>query len=140
MADEHLPEDETEAERLFREDQNAVIEALALVMEERGLDEGELAALLVGELYHYRAIAYVMGTAKPSESGLRMDLDRLRKEIDELHREYRKNAGGIVRDILAAIEDMGADGEDGDGGENGAGGDGPGSVTPTGVLSDGSGR
>jgi hypothetical protein len=95
-------------------------------MEERGLDEGQLAAFLLGELYHYRAISYVTGTAKPSEAGLRMDLDRLRKEVEEIHRAYRKHAGGIVKDIVAAL-DAAEDDE-------------PENVKPTSILSDGSGR
>jgi hypothetical protein len=121
-----LFEDETEDERLVREDQKALVDALIDVMEERGLDEGQLASLLLGEIYHYRAIAYVTGTAKPSEAGLRMDLDRLRKEIEEIHRAYRKHAGDIVKDIIAALDSA----ED----------DEPESVKPTSILSDGSGR
>jgi hypothetical protein len=119
-------EDETEDERLFREDQKALVEALVGVMEERGLDEGQLAAFLVGEMYHYRAISYVTGTAKPSEAGLRLDLDRLRKEIEEVHREYRKHAGDIVKDIVAALDSAEEDEEE--------------NVKPTSILSDGSGR
>ncbi len=119
-------EDETEEERLFREDQKALVEALVGVMEERGLGEGQLAALLIGEMYHYRAISYVTETAKPSEAGLRMDLDRLRKEIEEIHREYRRHAGDIVKDIVAVLEAAEEDEQE--------------NVKPTSILSDGSGR
>ena len=57
---------------------------MAEVMEERGLSEEDLVPMLVGAVYHLRSLAYVASTAKPSEAGLRMDLDRLRKAIEEM--------------------------------------------------------
>ena len=126
MADELPPAgDETEGERLFREDESALFDALAEVMEERGLDEEDLVPMLVSVLYQFRSFAYVSTTAKPSEAGLRMDLDRMRKLIDEIHRDYRKNAAAVIRDLLAALE---ADDET------------PETVTPETILSNGSGR
>lgn len=120
-------EDETEEERLLGEHQKAIVAALVGVMEERGLDEGQLAAFLLRELYHYRAISYVAETAKPSEAGLRLDLDRLRKEIEDIHRAYRKHAGRIVKDIIAALDAAAEEDE-------------PENLKPTSILSDGSGR
>jgi len=126
MADDPLPPgDESESERLLREDETALLAALAGVMEERGLDEEELVPLLIGILYHFRSFAYVAVTAKPSEAGLRMDLDRMRKLIEEIHREYRKNAAAVVRDLLATLEAEEAETE---------------TVKPGTILSDGSGR
>ena len=133
MADEPVPDDdESEADRLYREDESALFDALAEVMEERGLNEDELVPMLVAALYHLRAFAYVSSTAKPSESGLRMDLDRMRKLVEEVHRDYRKNAAAIVRDLLAALEappEPDAPAEDG-----------PRTVKPVSIISDGSGR
>ena len=61
------------------------------------MSEDDLVPLLIDAVYHYRAIAYVVSTAKPSEGGLRMDLDRFRKLVDDVHRDYKKNAGEVVR-------------------------------------------
>ena len=126
MADEIPPvEDESEGERLYREDESALLEALAGVMEDRGLDEEDLVPMLVGLLYHFRSFAYVASTAKPSEAGLKLDLDRMRKMIEEVHREYRKNAATVVKDLLATLEEAEEE---------------PETVTPETILSNGSGR
>jgi len=121
MAEDDFPETDDEAERVYREDEAALFDALDKVMDERGIGEHDLVALLLAAAYHYRSLAYVADTAKPSEAGLRMDLDRLRKMVDEVHRGYRKNAGQVVAEIAAML-------------------DAPEAVTPTSVLSDGSGR
>ena len=121
MAEDDLPEGGDEAERVYREDEAALFEALDGVMEERGIGEHDLVPLLLGAVYHYRSLAYVADTAKPSEAGLKMDLDRLRKMIDEVHRGYRKSAAQVVAEITAML-------------------DAPVAVTPTSVLSEGSGR
>jgi len=125
MAEERPPvEDESEGERLYREDETALFDALAGVMEERGLGEEDLVPMLISALYHLRSFGYVASTAKPSESGLKLDLDRMRKLIEEVHRDYRKNAAAVVKDLLATLEDQEA----------------PETVTPETILSNGSGR
>jgi hypothetical protein len=121
MADEDLPEGDDEAERAYREDEAALFEALDKVMDERGIGEHDLVPLLLAAAYHYRSLAYVADTARPSEAGLKMDLDRLRKMVDEVHRGYRKNAAQVVAEIAEML-------------------DAPEAVTPTSVLSEGSGR
>lgn len=121
MADDDLPEGDDEAERVYREDEAALFEALDGVMEERGIGEHDLVPLLLAAVYHYRSLAYVADTAKPSEAGLKMDLDRLRKMVDEVHRGYRKNAAQVVAEISEML-------------------DAPVAVTPTSILSEGSGR
>jgi uncharacterized membrane-anchored protein len=116
-----------EAASLHREDQDALFKALAAVMEDRDLDEDTIVPMLVDALYHYRALAYVAATAKPSEAGLRMDLDRLHKMIEEVHRDYRKNAAEIVRELASFVAALDAEAS----GET---------VKPLKVITDGSGR
>lgn len=133
MAEDPTPaEDESEDERLFREDESALYDALAEVMEVRGLSEEDVVPMLVGALYHLRSFAYVAATAKPSEAGLRMDLDRMRKLVEEVHRDYRKNAATIVRDLLTALETP-PEAEPEDDGQ-------PETVKPSAVMFDGTGR
>jgi hypothetical protein len=121
MAEDDVPEGEEEAERLYREDEAALFEALDRIMEERGMSEHDLVPMLIGAAYHYRSLAYVAETAKPSEAGLKMDLDRLRKLVEEMHRGYRKSAAEVIKEIAEML-------------------DAPDAVTPTSVLSEGSGR
>lgn len=128
MSDEDVADDsEAESEALFRQDQTALFEALTGFMEERDMDEGELVPLLIDAVYHYRALGYVVATAKPSEGGLRMDLDRFRKLVDDVHRDYKKNAGEVVRSLVTVLDAIVTelDAEEGE---------------PPAVLSDGTGR
>jgi len=106
MSDDDDLGDEDPGEQVFREDQDAIIAALAGVMEDRGMSEEELVPMLIGALYHFRSLAYVVETAKPSESGLRMNLDRMRKMIEEIHRDYRKDAAAVIRDIVAILDTL----------------------------------
>ncbi len=133
MADEHPPIDEdlSEADRLYEEDQSALFSAIVEIMDERGLDEHEIVPLLLDAVYHFRSVGYVAETAKPSEAGLRMDLDRLRKLADEVHRDYRKNAGQVVRDTVTMLQAIAERGEEEEAAQ---------SIKPTSVLFDGSGR
>lgn len=131
MSHDDIPESEDEAERLHREDEAALFGALLDVMDERGLDEGGLVPLLLDAAFHYRSLAYVVATAKPSESGLRMDLDRMRKLIDEVHRDYRKNAADVVRSLIAMLDAVAPASIDEEKPEE---------VKPTSILSEGSGR
>lgn len=124
---------EDEGARLFREDQAALFSVLAKLLDEREMEEGELAALLIDAVYHFRSLAYVVDTPKPSETGLKMDLDRLRKLIDEVHRDYRKNAAAVISDMISVLDAVAAELETGSEAEAEAAG-------PPSVLSDGSGR
>ena len=128
MVDKVAADDpEAESDSLFREDQSALFDALSELMEEREMSEDELVPLLIDAVYHFRAIAYVVSTAKPSEGGLRMDLDRFRKLVDDVHRDYKKNAGEVVRSLVTVLETLAAE-EGDDRGE------------PPAVLSEGTGR
>lgn len=114
MSEDDETHGETEGERLFREDHDALLSALAGVMEERDLDEQDLVSMLAEVIFYYRSVAYVAGTAKPSEAGLRMDLDRLRKMIDEVQRDYRKNAAAVIRDVVSMLDAVAAEVVDGE--------------------------
>ena len=104
MAQGELPlEGDDEAERLYRKDEAALFDALDRVMDERGLSEHDLVPMLIAVAYHYRSIAYVAETAKPSETGLRLDLDRMKKLVDEMHRGYRKSADDVIAEIAEAM-------------------------------------
>lgn len=105
MTEGELPvEGDEEAERLYREDEAALFDALDRVMDERGMSEHDLVPMLIAVAYHYRSVVYVAETAKPSETGLKMDLDRMKKLIDEMHRGYRKSAAEVIAEIAEALD------------------------------------
>ena len=73
-------------------------------------DEHELSDEFVSEMafeagVHLRMLAYVRETAKPSASGLKLDLDRCRRDLDDVFRDYKKAADEYVRATKEAIED-----------------------------------
>ena len=54
-----------------------------------------------------RMMAYVVSVAKPSGGGLKLDLDRFRRDADELIREMKKDADRFIvqaRETMAAAE------------------------------------
>jgi hypothetical protein len=54
-----------------------------------------------------RMMAYAVSVAKPSGGGLKLDLDRFRRDADELIREVKKDADRFIaqtRESMAALE------------------------------------
>jgi hypothetical protein len=54
-----------------------------------------------------RMVAYTANAAKPSAAGLKLDLDRFRREIENLLRETKKDADPFIaqaRESIAAAE------------------------------------
>lgn len=103
---------------LFGEDQNDALdefdrlteilsERVFEFAEEEELDDEQLSPLLLRLALSSRMVAYASGTAKPSASGLKLDLDRFRREIEELIRAAKKDADLYIqqaREALAAGE------------------------------------
>ena len=59
-----------------------------------------------------RMMAYAVSVAKPSGGGLKLDLDRFRRDADELIREMKKDADRFiaqVREWMAAADEPGED-------------------------------
>jgi hypothetical protein len=79
--------------------------------EEQEIDDEVLSPLLLRLALSARMVAYAAGTAKPSGSGLKLNLDRFRREIDNVIRAAKKDAD---RFIAEARESMTAEepGED----------------------------
>jgi len=75
--------------------------------EEEGVDDEQLSPLLLRLALSSRMVAYASGTAKPSGGGLKLDLDRFRREIEDLIRAAKKDADHFIKqaeESLAAGE------------------------------------
>jgi hypothetical protein len=81
----------------------AFLRAVAKIIDECRLDAADVTHLLLGALYQYHSLGYVLSVEKPSETGLKLQLDRLRKVIDDCHRDFRKSAGETVRSMSGAM-------------------------------------
>lgn len=80
--------------------------------EERNLDEGFLAAMLLEVSLSLSSVDYVVSVEKPSESGLKLHLDRCLREFGNLVRVSKKDAKNTVSTMMAALD--GADAADSD--------------------------
>jgi hypothetical protein len=72
--------------------------------DEEDVDDEVIPALLLQLAVTMRTMNYTGSVAKPSGSGLKLDLDRFRRLIDDLIRETKKDADGLVARTKAVIE------------------------------------
>src|ERR1700693_604411 len=73
-------------------------------MQEVDIHEAYVAQLLIDAMIRMRMTAYGLGVESPSVAGLKMDLDRLQKELGEFLREAKKGAEeyiGHVKEMRA---------------------------------------
>jgi hypothetical protein len=61
--------------------------------------------VLLSLAVNMRMVAYAIDTEKPSSAGLRLDLDRMRGEVEQLLRESKKGAEAYIKSAKAAIAD-----------------------------------
>jgi hypothetical protein len=97
----------------FDEDNQAAIEELdrhgmalhKLVqdyMDAHDLSDEMTSLLLLNISVRMRMVAYALETEKPSASGLKLDLDRFRREIDECVRAAKKDADAFIAEAKVA--------------------------------------
>jgi len=75
--------------------------------DEEEVADGLLSPLLLRLAVTMRMMDYVATTAKPSGGGLKLDLDRFRRDIEDMIRETKKDADRFIaqaRESMAAIE------------------------------------
>jgi hypothetical protein len=75
--------------------------------DEEEVADGLLSPLLLRLAVTMRMMDYVAATAKPSGGGLKLDLDRFRRDIENIIRETKKDADRFVaeaKESMAALE------------------------------------
>ena len=75
--------------------------------EEEEVADELLSPLLLRLSLTSRMVAYAATAAKPSSGGLKLDLDRFRRDIEDLIRAAKKDADGFIahaRESMAAAE------------------------------------
>jgi len=73
--------------------------------EEHDLPVGALSPLLLDLGVTSRMMDYVLSVEKPSASGLKLDLDRMGREIDDLVRDYKRHAEEFVDNSKEALRE-----------------------------------
>jgi hypothetical protein len=75
--------------------------------DEHDLSDDTTSLILLEISVRMHMVGYALETAKPSASGLRLHLDRFRREIDNLIRDAKKNADLFINEaktVRAASE------------------------------------
>ena len=91
----------------FERHRDAIYERILDYMDEVEINEGYVAQLLIDATIRMRMTAYGLGAEKPSVAGLKLDLDRLRNEVNVFVREAKKGAEeyiGHVKDMRAEVD------------------------------------
>jgi hypothetical protein len=91
----------------FERHRDALYDCVLDYMDEEEIDEAYVAQLLMDAMIRMRMTAYGLGVESPSVGGLRMDLDRLKDEVNAFLREAKKGAEEYivhVKEMRAAAE------------------------------------
>lgn len=97
---ENADQSDAEFERLQQE----LFARIEAFMDDEDVGEAYMVDLLVDVAIRLRMTAYGMEVEKPSVGGLKLDLDRLRQDVDEIVRDAKKGAEeyiALVKDVRA---------------------------------------
>jgi hypothetical protein len=105
--DDPFGEDEHEAVDEFDRLSEILVRRIGEFAEEEDVADEVLAPLLLRLALTMRMVAYAATAAKPSGGGLKLDLDRFRRDIEDLIRETKKDADRFIaqaKESMAAAE------------------------------------
>src|SRR5579872_1998379 len=94
--DDPFGEDEDEAVRDFNRLTDVLFHRVSEFAEDEGVADEILPLLLLRISLTMRMMAYAMSVSKPSGGGLRLDLDRFRRDAEDLIREMKKDADQFI--------------------------------------------
>ena len=82
----------------YERHRNVFFQLISDFMEEEELGETYVAELLMDITIRMRMAAYGGGVEQPSVAGLKLDLDRFRRELDEGVRAAKKDAEAFIEE------------------------------------------
>jgi hypothetical protein len=91
----------------FERHRDALYDCILDYMDEEGIDEPYVAQLLIDAMIRMRMTAYGLGVESPSVGGLKLDLDRLKEEVNVFLREAKKGAEEYivhVKELRARVD------------------------------------
>ena len=96
----------------FDRHSGALLQVVQDYIEEHDLLEEMMSLVLLNLSVRLRMVGYALETEKPSASGLKLDLDRFRRELDGCIRAAKKDADRFIADAKAAREKAESEAED----------------------------
>jgi hypothetical protein len=102
MSDAEDPfDDDSEEVKEFADEfdrrRQTLYERVCDFMDEEEIGEAYVAQLLLDSALSMRMAAYGMGVENPSAAGLKLDLDRLAREVGDMLRAAKKGADEYIR-------------------------------------------
>ena len=103
-----LPSAQPESEALdpeiqaYEDHRDGVYRQIIDYADENELDDGFVAAILLDLAVSTRMGAYAYGVEKPSVAGLKLELDRFRRDVDGYVGSAKKDAGVFIEETKAA--------------------------------------
>ena len=94
--------------------QRAVHDLIEDYREENDIGDAAVSMMLMTIGLNMRMTAYALDVEKPSASGLKLDLDRFKRDFDGIFREARKNAEMFIETAKTLIEDAAREGDTAD--------------------------
>ncbi len=102
-SDDNLSGDEEEMRSEFERLTHLLFEHISKFADDEDVPEEWLPLLLLRLSTTTRMMAYATSVAKPSAGGLKLDLDRFRRDAEDLIREMKKDAEGYIARAKEAI-------------------------------------
>ena len=106
---------ESEAGGELERHREELYERIAQFMEEEDISEAAASYLLLDAALTMRMTSYGIGVENPSVAGLKLDLDRLQREVADFIRNAKKGAEEFIRkakEMRATIEEEDEAGEE----------------------------
>lgn len=94
--------------------QREIHELIEEYQEDHDLGDEAASRMLMSLALNLQMTSYALGVDKPSATGLKLELDRFKREIDALFRDARKNAEEFISTAKRLIEAAALDEEDED--------------------------
>jgi hypothetical protein len=107
--DEQLDPDGYDEDDEFDRMQDLLSACISDFAEEHDLPIGALSPLLLQFAVTTRMTDYVLSVEKPSVSGLKLDLDRLKRDVEDLVRDSKRHADDFIAHSKDALQEAQAE-------------------------------
>jgi|GraSoiStandDraft_4_1057263.scaffolds.fasta_scaffold1699578_1 hypothetical protein len=104
--DEEIDVDDADLDAEFNRMRDLLHERISEFAEEHDLPVGALSPLLLDLAVTSRMMDYALSVAKPSAAGLKLDLDRMRREVDDFIRDCKRGADEFIDRAKDVVEEM----------------------------------
>jgi hypothetical protein len=106
--DDEIDADDAELDAEFDRIRDLLHEQISEFADEHDLPVGALSPILLDLAVTSRMMDYVLSAAKPSAAGLKLDLDRMRRDVEDFMRDCKRSADEFIdhaKDLIAEMQE-----------------------------------